>query len=261
MLSSVVKDFRFGFVRINNSLINVPPVTVDQLGIDRPTNDITKSIYKFTLGSSGFQIGPTPPADQFQTQNNYNFVETLSWVHGKHTLRFGGEYTRVNLDKLFPQTFNGQLFFVNGPLNTDPTGPAFTDFQKLLMGAPDFSFGGGGVFNHEYRNNNYSFFVQDDWKIRQDLTLNLGLRTEILGAFHDDLCHIGNFDLNLANSGEYPLIYGECASKLGIAGLPAAGSNTTLKNSYTTGLGPRVGFAWDVFGHHDTTVRGLLSFA
>ena len=109
--SAVVNDFRFGFVRINNSLINVPPVTADDLGIDRPTNNVTDSIYKFSL--SGFQIGPTPPADQFQTQNNYNFVETVSWVKGAHILRFGGEYTRVNLDKMFPQVFNGQLFFVN----------------------------------------------------------------------------------------------------------------------------------------------------
>ena len=253
---AVVNDFRFGYVRINNSLINTAPVTADDLGIDRPTNNITDSIYKFTLGSSGFQIGPTPPADQFQIQNNYNFVETLSWVRGKHTLRFGGEYTRVNLDKKFPQVFNGQLFFVNGPLNTDPNGPAFTDFQKLLMGAPDFSFGGGGVYNHQYRNNNFSFFAQDDWKIRPDLTLNLGLRTEVLGAFHDNLCHIGNFDLDLANAGQYPLIYGSCASKLGVDGMTGSGSDTTMKNDYSTGLGPRFGFAWDVFGHHNTTIRG-----
>src|SRR5882757_6824060 len=218
---TLVNDFRFGFVRINNSLINIPPagVTADAVGIDRPTNNITNSIYKFTLGSSGIQIGPTPPADQAQTQNNFNFVETLSWVKGKHTFRFGGEYTRVNLDKLFPQTFNGQLFFVNGPLNTDPKGTSYTDFQKLLQGAPDFSFGGGGVYNHQYRNNNYGFFVQDDWKATQDLTLNLGLRTEILGAFNDNLCHIGNFDPDLANAGQYPLIYGGCASKLGVTGL------------------------------------------
>src|SRR3989441_187957 len=100
---ALVNDFRFGFVRINNSLINVPPVTAADLGIDRPTNNVTKSIYKFTLGSSGFQIGPTPPAEQFQTQNNFSFVDTLSWVRGAHVWRFGGEYTRVNLDKLFPQ--------------------------------------------------------------------------------------------------------------------------------------------------------------
>ena len=246
---ALVNDFRFGFVHINDSLINVPPVTVTDLGINRPTNNITKSIYKFTLGSSGFQIGPTPPADQFQNQDTFNFVDTVSWVRGAHFLRFGGEYTRVNLDKLFPQTFNGQLFFVNSP------GGA-TDFQKLVVGAPDFSFGGGSVFNHQYRNNNFGFFAQDDWKVRPDLTLNLGVRTEVLGAFYDNLCHIGNFDPQLADSGKYPFVYGGCANKLNLAGLSGSGNNTTYKNNFTTGLGPRLGFAWDVFGRHTTTVRG-----
>lgn len=246
---ALVNDFRFGFVHINDSLINNPPVTVADLGIDRPTNNITKSIYKFTLASSGFQLGPTPPADQFQNQNTFNFVDTVSWVRGKHLFRFGGDYTRIILDKLFPQVFNGQLFFVNSP------GGA-TDFQKLIVGAPDFSFGGGGVFNHQYRNNNFGFYAQDDWKVRPDFTLNLGIRTELLGAFYDNLCHIGNFDPQLANSGNYPFVYGSCANKLNLAGLSGSGNNTTYKNNYTTGLGPRLGFAWDVFGHHTTTVRG-----
>ena len=248
--TTFVNDFRFGYVRINNSLVNVPPVTADDLGIIRPTNSVTKSIYKFSLfGSSGFQIGPTPPADQFQTQNNYNFVDTMSWVKGGHVFRFGGEYTRVNLDKLFPQVFNGQLFFVNTP------GGA-TDFQKFLTGAVDFSFGGGGVFNHQYRTNDFAFFAQDDWKVRSDFTLNLGLRTEVFGAFHDNLCHIGNLDSDLANSRQYPFIYGDCVKKLNVAGLNPTGSNTTYKNDYTTGWGPRVGFAWDLFGHHTTAIRG-----
>jgi hypothetical protein len=244
----VVNDLRFGYVRINNNLSNVPPVTASDLGIDRPTNSVTTSIYKFTLGSSGFQIGPTPPADQTQVQNNFSFVDNLSWVRGSHSLRFGGEYTRVNLNKDFPQVFNGQLFFVNGG--------GFTDFQKFLMGAPDFSFGGGGVFNHEYRTNDFAFFAQDDWKVRQDFTLNLGLRVEVLGAFYDNLCHIGNLDPDLAAAGQYPFIYGDCVKGLNVPGLNPTGSNTTYKNDYTTGIGPRVGFAWDVFGHHTTSVRG-----
>jgi len=246
---ALVNDFRFGYVRINNSLLNIPPVTATDLGIQRPTNNITTSIYKFTLGSSGFQIGPTPPADQFQTQNNYNFVDTVSWVKGAHVWRFGGEFTRVNLDKLFPQVFNGQLFFVNA------TGGA-TDFQKLLVGAPDFSFGGGGVFNHEYRTNDFSVYGQDDWKARRNLTLNLGLRVEVLGGFHDNKCHIGNLDQDLANSGKYPFIYGDCVKGLNLTGLSATGSNTTYKNNYTTALAPRVGFAYDIGGHQTTTIRG-----
>ena len=261
--NALVNDFRFGFNHINDSLDNIAPVgslnggsagplTAQVLGIDRPTSNLTSSIYKFTLAS--FQIGPTPFADQHQDQNNYSFVDNLSWVHGNHTWRFGGEYTRVNLDKLFPQVFNGQVFFVGTPASS--TGPAFSDFQNFLQGSPQASFGGGGVFNHKYRNNNYGFFVQDDWKARSNLTLNLGLRTEIMGAFYDKACHIGNFDLAAANSGHYPFVYGGCAKGLNVAGLTGSGNDTTVKNSYSTTIGPRVGFAWDIFNDHKTSLRG-----
>jgi hypothetical protein len=257
---TLVNDFRFGYVRINYSLSNTNPVTAGDVGIDRPTNNITSSIYKFTqFGSSGFQIGPTPPSDQFQTQNNYNFLDTVSWVHGAHVLRFGGEYTRVNLDKLFPQVFNGQLFFFNNPGSpstaTQPSVGGLTDFQNLLQGAPGSSFGGGGVFNHRYRTNDFAVFAQDDWKLTPNLTVNLGLRVEEFGAFKDDACHIGNLDPDLAAAGKYPFIYGSCVKKLNVAGLEPTGSDSTYKNNYTTGWGPRVGLAYDLFGRHNTTVR------
>jgi hypothetical protein len=253
---TLVNDFRFGYVRINNSLLNNAPVTATDLGIDRPTNSVTDSIYKFSLFGSGFQLGPTPPSDQHQTQNNYNFVDTVSWVRGAHVFRFGAEYTRVNLDKLFPQVFNGQLFFFNTQGTPGPLGAGgVTDFQKFLEGAPDGSFGGGGVFNHQYRTNDFAFFAQDDWKIRPNLTLNLGLRVEEFGAFKDGKCHIGNLDEQLANTGQYPFIYGSCVNKLNLAGLQATGSDSTYDNGYSTGLGPRIGMAYDLFGHHTTTIR------
>jgi hypothetical protein len=261
--NTLVNDFRFGYNRINNSLVNIAPVgslnggtagplTADVLGIDRPTNNVTKDIYKFTLSS--FQLGPTPFANQFQTQNNFNLVDNLSWVRGNHNWRFGGEFTRVNLDKHFPQVFNGQLFFVG----TQPTQtePAFTDFQNFLQGSAQASFGGSGIADHQYRSNNYGFFVQDDWKVRQNLTLNLGLRTEMFGAFYDKLCHIGNFDLGAANSGQDPMVYGGCANKLNVAGLTGRGNDTTMRNNYSTTIGPRVGFAWDLFNDHKTSLRG-----
>ena len=247
--SALVNDFRFGYVRINNSLDNIDPVTAADLGIDRPTNNITNSIYKFTLNSSGFQIGPAPFANQHQNQNNFDFVDNFSWVHGAHVLSWGGEFTRVSLDKVFPQVFNGQLIFAS-------QAGGLTDFQQFLLGAPPFSFGGGGVDNHEYRTNDFGFFVQDDWKVRSNFTLNLGLRTEIFGGFHDDLCHIGNLDPQLADEGKYPFIYGQCVKSLGVTGLTPTGSDTTYRNDYATGLGPRVGFAWDLFGKHTTSLRG-----
>jgi hypothetical protein len=248
--TAVVNDFRFGLVHINDSLVNVNPITAADLGIDRPTNNVTKSIYKFTLaGSSGFQIGPTPPADQFQNQNNYNFVETLSWVKSSHIWRFGGDFTRINLDKRFPQVFNGQLFF------SDTAGGA-TDWQNFLIGQPSASFGGGGIFDHKYRANDIGFFAQDDWKVRKNLTLNLGLRLELNGAFKDNSCHIGNVDENLSAQGKYQFIYGGCANGLKVPGLTGAGNNTTYFNNYAKNLAPRFGFAYDFGGKHDTTLRG-----
>ncbi|MBV8051036.1 MAG: TonB-dependent receptor [Acidobacteriaceae bacterium] len=245
---TLVNDFRFGVVHINNSLDNINPVTAADLGIQRPTNNVTQAIYKFTLNSSGFQLGPAPFADQHQDQNNFNFVDNFSWVHGAHVLSWGGEFARVQLDKLFPQVFNGQLIFANAG--------GLSDFQEFLQGAPPFSFGGGGVYNHQYRTNDFGFYAQDDWKVRKDLTLNLGFRTEVFGGFHDNLCHIGNADPQLADEGKYPFIYGGCVKGLGVPGLNPTGSNTTYRNDYATGLGPRVGFAWDIFGKHTTSLRG-----
>src|ERR1017187_1219199 len=245
---SLVNDFRFGLVHINNSATNVNPVTVTDAGIERPTDNLTSSIYKFTFLTSGFQFGPTPQANQAQTQNNYNFVENLSWVRGAHTFTFGGQYIRARLDKLFPQVFNGQLFLTN------TTGS--TDFGNFVGGTPEFSFGGGGVYNHQYRQSNSAVFAQDDWKVTSNLTLNLGLRTEFLGAWTDGDCHIGNIESDLTKSGTYPFIYPSCVNKLGVSGLTGNAAGSTFKNSVSTGWGPRVGFAWDLLGRHTTTVRG-----
>ncbi len=246
----LVNDFRFGLVHINNSGINVNPVTAGDVGIDRPTSNLTSAVYKFTFATSGFQFGPTPPANQYQTQNNYNFVENLSWVKGAHTLTVGGQFIRVNLDKLFPQVFNGQVFFTNTSSN------GLTDFENFLNGNVQFSFGGGGVYNHHYRQNDSAVFAQDDWKATKNLTVNMGLRTEFLGAWTDGACHIGNIESDLTKSGAYPFIYPKCVNKLNVAGLTGNASGSTFKNNVATGLGPRVGFAWDVLGRHSTTLRG-----
>jgi hypothetical protein len=244
----LVNDLRFGFVHINNTANNINPVTVADAGIDRPTSNLSQSIYKFTFVTSGFQFGPTPQANQAQSQNNYNIVDDISWVHGAHTLTFGGQYVRVRLDKKFPQVFNGQLFFTN-------VG-ATTDFGNFVGGTPEFSFGGGGVYNHAYKQSNSAIFAQDDWKVNPNLTLNLGLRTEFLGAWTDGDCHIGNIESDLTLSGSYPFIYPSCVNKLNVSGLTGNAAGSTFKNSVSTGLGPRVGFAWDVLGHHTTTLRG-----
>jgi hypothetical protein len=256
----LVNEFRFGLVHIDNKSINSPIVTVNDLGINRPNDNLYQTIYKFTF--STFQLGPTPGADQSQTQNNYTFLDTASYVAGKHVVRFGGEFDRVNLDKNFPQTFNGQLFFF--PTSGNPGNPSdpcvplggCTDFQNFLLGQPGFSFGGSGVSNHEYRVNDYGLFLQDDYKATQNLTINAGLRWELFGAAKDNLCHIGNTISALANQGQQPFVYPKCVGGLGVTGFTGTLSDTTMANNYASNFGPRIGFAYDLLGRHTTSIRG-----
>ena len=243
----LVNELRFGYVRIDNKAINNPIITVNDLGINRPNDNLYKTIYKFTF--SAFNFGPTPGADQSQLQNNFTILDTVSSTHGKHQLRFGGQYDRIALDKNFPQTFNGELFFF-------PLGDGFTDFQDFLLGKPGFSFGGSGVSNHEYRVNDYGLFIQDDYKATSDLTINAGLRWELFGAAKDNRCHIGNTISARADQGLSPFVYPKCVSKLGVPGFSGTLSDTTMANSYASDWGPRIGFAYDLFGHHTTSVRG-----
>ena len=250
-----INEFRFGFVRINSSDINSPIVTADQLGIDRPNSNVDNLIYKFTFNSSGFQIGPTPAADISALQNNFTALNTTSWSNGKHLIRFGGEFDGIHLDKNFPQVFNGQLFFSPGTAGA-PCTLGCSDFQEFLLGASAFTYGGSGVSNHQYRINDYALFLQDDYKVTPDLTLNLGLRWELNGAVHDDLCHIGNTDPSLALAGENPFLYPTCVNGLNVPGLVGTRSSTTLNNDYASNYGPRVGFAYNVFGKSTTSIRG-----
>jgi carboxypeptidase family protein len=256
----LVNEARFGYVRIDNKAFNTPIVTVNDLGINRPNSNLYKTIYKFTFSS--WQLGPTPGADQSQLQNNFTVLDTASYTVGKHQLRFGGEYDRINLDKNFPQTFNGQLFFFPSSGNlqnpADPCVPVggCSDFQNFLLGQPGFSFGGSGVSNHEYRVNDYALFMQDDWKATSNLTVNAGLRWELFGAAKDNLCHIGNTISALADQGTSPFVYPKCVDKLGVPGFSGTLSPSTMANGYASNFGPRIGFAYDLFGHHTTALRG-----
>ena len=112
------------------------------------------------------------------------------------------------------------------------------------------------MYNHAYRQNNAAVFVQDNWKATSSLTVNLGLRTELLGAWTDGDCHIGNIESDLTKSGAYPFVYPKCVDKLGVSGLTGTAAGSTFRNSISTGWGPRAGFSWDVFGSHTTTLRG-----
>jgi hypothetical protein len=246
--NTLINEFRFGVNVISDKLDNKAPITGADIGIDLPTANQDPNMYRLQFGTWAF--GAYPTQLQSALSDNYTWLDTVSWTHGKHQLRFGGEIDRVAMRRSLPIADNGLVFFA-------PTAPGYaTDFQSFLAGAPFFGEGGGGLGNHDYRIPGSAWFAQDDYRVSKTLTLNLGFRNEFLGAPYDTLCHTGNTDPELANTTGQPYIYPKCISKFGLSGITGTLNSAGLNNEYATVWEPRIGFAYDVGGHHMTSIRG-----
>ena len=116
-----------------------------------------------TLDDLGLNIGPDPNAPQFGIENNYQIVDNLTMLHGNHTFKFGGDFRLIISPQSFSQRVRGDYEY----LSTE---------QFLLDLSPD-AFGERNAGNNIYYGNQKVFFAfgQDDWRIRPNLTLNLGL--------------------------------------------------------------------------------------
>ncbi len=253
--NSLVNEFRFGVNIISDRLSNEAPITNTQIGINLPTatgvngQSGDPNIYRLQFGSWAF--GAYPTQLQSALSDNYVWTDTVSWTRGAHQLRFGGEVDRVAMRRSLPIADNGLVFFVGIPGVTAPT-----DFQSFLTGSPLLGEGGGGLGNHDYRIPGFAWFAQDDYRVSKSLTLNLGFRNEFDGAPYDTLCHTGNTNPEEANITGQPYVYPKCINKFGLTGITGTLNQAGLENEYATVWEPRIGFAWDVGGHHNLSIRG-----
>src|ERR1700728_38139 len=250
--NSLINEFRVGVNIISDKLNNEAPITGAQIGINLPTavgvngQAGDPNMYRLQFGTFGF--GAYPTQLQSALSNNYTVLDTVSWTHGAHQLRFGGEVDRVAMRRDLPIEDNGLVY-------SAPPTLAY-DFQSFLAGSPFFGEVGGGLGNHDYRVPGYSWFAQDDYRVSKTLTLNLGFRNEYLGAPYDTLCHTGNVNPDLAITTGQPYVYPKCISRFGLSGISGTLNQAGLNNEYATVWEPRIGFAYDVGGHHTTSIRG-----
>ena len=115
------------------------------------------------LDDLGLNIGPDPNAPQFGIENNYQIVNNLTWLRGNHTLKFGGDLRWIISPQSFSQRVRGDYEYL-------------TTETFLLDLSPD-AFGERNAGNNIYYGNQKVLyaFAQDDWRVRPNFTLNLGL--------------------------------------------------------------------------------------
>jgi len=188
---------------------------------------------------------PSDGANQFY-DNTYQYNDTVSWQHGRHSLKFGAE-TRLQQFNIHIETgTSGEFGFGTGPTSTsDETASGYSNsgfgYASFYLGAAtSATIKLSEVLG--WRVKYYAGFVQDDWKITPKLTANLGFRYEIPTPVTEASSKQSFVDTTLANSGAGGLPGAYVFMGTGTGRTGQHGSQDTFHNSY----GPRIGLAYQV---------------
>jgi hypothetical protein len=238
--SRAVNEFRVGYNRFNFAFIpGDTKVLADGKGY--PINTGVTSTGGFpTVVISGFgqtQLGSRRGRPIEAAPNPYyDFQDNLSYLAGKHSFKFGGEFSHIEGDSN-PHDTRGRINFKGKQAFSGST--ALEDFfaglpsdGSLLVGSPSV----------QAISKVYGVFAQDDWRLTPKLILNLGLRWSYASPFHEVNNLFASFDptLGLIQQGQ---------SSVG---------DTLIKPDHKN-FSPRIGFAYDLTGKGTTVVRGGFS--
>jgi hypothetical protein len=236
--ANTVNVFAAHYTRFNFGLVvpqNVVAPSTAGFAIN-PQNTAGQSLPLVSL-SGNFAIGFTTNGPQPRIDQTYQFDDSLSKTIGHHSLKFGYDGRRFNVDNEFSGTNNGSYAFLATSSNPNTSGDVVLDF---LLGIPNtYSQGAGGRISAvSYEN---YVFAQDTWRATNDLTINYGIGYQIDTAIHNR--QYGGQGVNCFVPGQKSKVFPTAPISLNFPGDPgcndAQGATTPYKN-----FGPRIGFAY-----------------
>ncbi len=247
LTNAMVNEFRFAFVRTRMLQETEAPRRFEEFGIKGALNDPkigglpTFPISGLTtLGTTGpgtlpiaASGGTNIPIDKWGRV--FQFLDNVSWVRGRHTVKFGGDIQQVTMFASATLSarpaFNFNGVYTQNPQGRSGTGAAFADF---LLGLPNNTNVSTRSIS-KIRDRIAQGYIQDDWKVSKSLTVNLGLRYELTKPFVEVDDQQANFVLE---SGPY---YAKLvqARERGPSGLGRA-----LVDGDYNNFAPRLGLAW-----------------
>jgi Carboxypeptidase regulatory-like domain/TonB dependent receptor len=220
------------------------PLTLAALGITAPPNDNIRP----EIGALGsFNVGGNGNDGDNITQNNYNFSDSLSYIHGRHSIKVGGGLSRqqINFENF---SFAGLIDFFNVP-----------DF---LTGHPLLLADLQGFVDRAWRATNADAYAQDNIQVFSRLTVNLGLRYERQGVIGDSLGRSSNVNTSLLNPTPpaggtlQGIVVGSNFQGTLPPGVTRAPNSAAINGDGQNEFGPRVGYAWRLPGTERLVLRG-----
>jgi hypothetical protein len=244
--------FRFNYnhnhVSSTNLYSNVTDVAgPGGAGINGISNDpFDWGLPGISFTSFGGLNDPTPRRELDQT---YTISETLSWNRGKHNWRFGGDYRRILQSFRSSRNAEGSFVFTGYatseylPGSTTPVQDTGYDFADFLLGYPQQTSLQFGATSYNFRSNAFDLFAQDDWRIRSNLTLDLGLRYEYNGPFTEAQDRITNLVVGTDYATAVPIVPSGAVIPPGSINYLLS-SQPSLINPDRNNFAPRIGIAW-----------------
>ncbi|HMF75141.1 MAG TPA: TonB-dependent receptor, partial [Bryobacteraceae bacterium] len=187
--ASVVNEARFAWNQFNNDLAGFYANTTNvqaTLGIEGlfAASPLAYGLPQVAIGGGLSSYGGVTP---WITRNNtFQGLDGVSIIKGSHSIKIGIEIRRDRYNQNGNQKATGEFDFdgqsTNNPASPGSSGYNFADF---IVGAPSQAYRVVALANGMLRRTSYAGYVQDDWKITPNLTLNLGLRYENPRPWHD----------------------------------------------------------------------------
>jgi hypothetical protein len=272
---SVLNDFRFGYTKIDIGIINcgvggecgISESFSQDIGVPNANNGTFEQSGSILVGGfgNGFVEFAGDGGPFIVNSKNPYFADTLTVVHGNHVTKAGGELRLRYVDTIDGGRtggLKGNLSFAdNGPATgpnaacpagsgtaaacfVDPSGLPYggtgNALANILLGVPALqTFRGsvpGGSF--KLRSQEIGLFVQDDWKVNDKLTLNLGLRYDLFPPATEESGRLGNFNL-----------------QTGVVDLASGGGDRLIQTDKNN-FGPRLGFAYAIGAEKTMVLRG-----
>lgn len=180
--------------------------------------------------------------------NTFKLNETLLHIAGRHSLKFGFEFNRIQENSNYRLYSSPFLEFSSIGAFAAGGGPYLEEATvNANYGSPEY-----GQFTdtpRHFRWNRWAAFVQDDWKIRQHLTLNLGLRWDVFASPSEKNSLLSNIILGSGSN-----IFQQMSTA-------SVGRVKQLWSTDYHNFAPRIGLAWDPFGNGTTAIRSGFSIA
>ncbi len=200
-----------------------------KFGFNRATSNTYNSGQNGTIYEIAVATGPGPgfisqnyDYDSIYVGNSFSGIDNLTWIHGRHTLKFGGEFRRIQVNQEYG--YHGVV--------------TFSTVEELAANlVTKASLSGALPVNH-LRKNDYYMYAQDEYRWSPKLTLNLGVRYTIFDLFHE------------ANGLANPFDFATCGPQ-GFCGVGASFGQQNYGD-----VDPRVAFAWTPREDGKTVIRG-----